>query len=394
MLCGGVTSREEDTGASISASRRQDSRERLSEAGKCHSELFHDLEQSSRLADIAYCVPAPGISKPFNCLSRCDEFDDFHLIKTWNTGQMLSDSAGYLAVAPGQRRVLLSFRGTYSLANIVADLSVAPQKYTPWNQDGDSCDEPRCENCTVHGGFLKSWQAGRDAFLDELQETLHRWPDYQLTIIGHSLGGAVATLAGVECALRGWAPHVITFGQPRVGNDEFSKFVDEVFQLQGTPDVVDSRGSPSFRRVTRVDDPIPLLPPSEWGYVPHAGEIYITSDRLPVLQSDLQLCEGRNDTNCSAGQEHKRQGRSQGGSAGHLAAQQDLLLSILPEGSDNDADDGDAAAAAEQLDGMKAFVRIPARYRLWELFFAHRDYFHRLGLCVSHPDGHIRPYER
>jgi hypothetical protein len=34
---------------------------------------------------------------------------------------------------------------------------------------------------------------------------------------------------------------------------------------------------------------------------------------------------------------------------------------------------------------------IPSKYRLWELFFAHRDYFWRLGLCVpgGDPTGKI-----
>jgi len=29
---------------------------------------------------------------------------------------------------------------------------------------------------------------------------------------------------------------------------------------------------------------------------------------------------------------------------------------------------------------------IPARYKMWQLFFAHRDYFWRLGLCVPGGD--------
>jgi triacylglycerol lipase len=29
---------------------------------------------------------------------------------------------------------------------------------------------------------------------------------------------------------------------------------------------------------------------------------------------------------------------------------------------------------------------VPARYRLWELFYAHRDYFWRIGLCVPGGD--------
>jgi len=31
-------------------------------------------------------------------------------------------------------------------------------------------------------------------------------------------------------------------------------------------------------------------------------------------------------------------------------------------------------------------IPIPARYKIWQLFFAHRDYFWRLGLCVPGGD--------
>lgn len=42
--------------------------------------LFAELEESARLADIAYCVGTTGIHNPFGCLSHCDEFKGFELI--------------------------------------------------------------------------------------------------------------------------------------------------------------------------------------------------------------------------------------------------------------------------------------------------------------------------
>jgi len=45
--------------------------------------LFSELEELARLVDIAYCVGLTntGISKPFECLSRCSQFPNFELIK-------------------------------------------------------------------------------------------------------------------------------------------------------------------------------------------------------------------------------------------------------------------------------------------------------------------------
>ena len=42
--------------------------------------LFRELEELSRIVDISYCVGVAGISKPFQCASRCDEFEGFELV--------------------------------------------------------------------------------------------------------------------------------------------------------------------------------------------------------------------------------------------------------------------------------------------------------------------------
>src|ERR1700761_6387293 len=95
--------------------------------------LFESLEELARIVDISYCVGTSGIRKPFKCLSRCSDFDGFNLITTWNTGPLLSDSSGYIAVShpPFAKRVIVAFRGTYSIANTIADLSTNPAEYAP-----------------------------------------------------------------------------------------------------------------------------------------------------------------------------------------------------------------------------------------------------------------------
>lgn len=44
--------------------------------------LFADLEELSRIVDIAYCVGGfgLGIGKPFECPSRCGDFESFELV--------------------------------------------------------------------------------------------------------------------------------------------------------------------------------------------------------------------------------------------------------------------------------------------------------------------------
>jgi hypothetical protein len=49
-------------------------------------ELYVELEELARVVDITYCVGAVGlgIQKPFECPSRCGEFENFELVTVRN----------------------------------------------------------------------------------------------------------------------------------------------------------------------------------------------------------------------------------------------------------------------------------------------------------------------
>lgn len=292
--------------------------------------------------------------------------------QTWNTGPLMSDSSGYIALSHPDSlhgkdgRIIVAFRGTYSIANTIADLSTVPQEYVPYPGDDDEGDAPeeaetpttaggylksllshrwstrsvvqkppKCEQCEVHMGFYRAWRNTRDEIMPYLDSTIAAYPKYELTIVGHSLGGAVAALAALDFETHGWHPTITTFGEPRIGNAALAAYVDDRFGLNEV-----SRKS-RFRRITHIADPVPMLPLDEWGYKPHSGEIFVSAVTLPPAISDMRLCSGSEDPDCLAGHEGQ----------------------------------------------------IPTRYKLWELFFAHRDYFHRIGLCVpgGDPSSGLRP---
>lgn len=128
------------------------------------ADLFTELEELARVVDITYCVGLTGlgITEPFSCLSRCKDFPEFELVTTWNTGPLLSDSCGYIALDHGKRRVIIAFRGTYSIANTVVDLSTVPQAYLPYPGDGSDDDE------TMRGLF---WTSAKNSSRASLGET-------------------------------------------------------------------------------------------------------------------------------------------------------------------------------------------------------------------------------
>ena len=279
----------------------------------------------------------------------------------------------------------MAFRGTYSIANTIADLSTIPQEYVPYPGDGGDDDyhpsadrinsqdalqldrrssnaSEKCDNCTVHLGFMRSWQNTRTAILSHLLEAVAQYPDYQLTLVGHSLGGAVAALASLEFQARGWNPQVTTFGEPRIGNKALMRYIDTHFNMSKQ----EAREG-TYRRVTHVNDPVPLLPLEDWGYRMHGGEIYISKPDLSPSMYDLHHCHGDEDPNCIAGVGNQHE---------------EAVFKELPS----------TIGEYEDWFEAKRHWGIPPRYKLWELFFAHRDYFWRLGLCV--PGGDPKDWYR
>lgn len=351
-------------------------------AASISGRLFSELERLARLVDISYCIGSTGVSKPFNCVSRCKEFPTLSLATTWNTGFLLSDSCGYIAVdhgserpeteisepsdRDGRRAIVIAFRGTYSIANTVVDLSTVPQDYVSYpspDHGGDQPGKPEhdCKNCTVHQGFHESWKQARKLVLPEVKQLKAKHPAYPIYLVGHSLGGAVACLAALELKVSLGYDDVIvtTFGEPRTGNYELARYVDEVFSLDGDTEP-ESR---TYRRVTHKDDPVPLLPLDEWGYRSHAGEIYISKHDLSPSERDIHICVGDTDPTCSA-EETK--------------SLSEALWQLVPWKT------ADSLRATEEMEiQVEGF---PTRFKLWQLFFAHRDYFWRLGLCVPGGD--------
>lgn len=249
------------------------------------------------------------------------------------------------------------------------DLSTIPQEYVPYpprdSNDANSrpresitFKKPKCKDCAVHAGFMASWKHAQHYITPQLEQVIQRYQDYQLTLVGHSLGGAVAALAGLEYNARGWNPQVTTFGEPRIGNLALVKYINKAFptDIQSEPLM--------YRRVTHAGDPVPLLPLSEWGYKMHAGEIYISKPNLSPSVSDIRHCEGDEDPRCIAG--------------GEFGLIQSIFGFI------------DSKIQLEKPRDRWSFHRrcltVPGRFRVWQLLFAHRDYFWRLGLCIPGGD--------
>lgn len=101
----------------------------------------------------------------------------------------------------------------------------------------------------VHSGFAKAYTSVREKIKSEIDILLTKNSNYNRIICtGHSLFGAIATIAATDLALvyEDIPVHCITFGSPRVGCARFVKLFDKVVEK-------------SFRCVYK-NDPISRVP--------------------------------------------------------------------------------------------------------------------------------------
>jgi hypothetical protein len=140
----------------------------------------------------------------------------------------------------------------------------------------------------VHSGFNQAWGEISSGVLDAVNAGLASNPGYRVVATGHSLGGAVATLAAAVLRNSGISVDLYTYGAPRVGNAALS---DHITGSAG-----------AIYRVTHKDDPVPKLPPIEVGYAHVSPEYWLsgaesTGDDYPV--ADVQVCEGNENLDCN-----------------------------------------------------------------------------------------------
>ncbi|KAK3897416.1 Alpha/Beta hydrolase protein, partial [Staphylotrichum tortipilum] len=148
-------------------------------------------------------------------------------------------------------------------------------------------------SCLVHTGFALSWAEVSSRVHAGVRAALAAHPAYPVVVTGHSLGGAVATLAAAHLRADDGVPaDLYTYGSPRVGNLEFAKFVS---------DQAEDVGGANYR-VTHTDDPVPRLPPISFNYRHVSPEYWIQegSDRVVELD-EVEYCPGYSNVECNGG---------------------------------------------------------------------------------------------
>ncbi|KAF8645887.1 hypothetical protein AX16_007545 [Volvariella volvacea WC 439] len=136
----------------------------------------------------------------------------------------ITDIIGFVARNDGHRELIVSIRGSLSVTNFLEDSQIV---LVPWLAPGISATH----GARVHSGFLLAWNSIVVQILAIISEQLLLYPGYAIIATGHSLGGAVATLAAAS--LQGKFPEnqvrLYSYGAPRVGNQVFAQRFNEEF---------------------------------------------------------------------------------------------------------------------------------------------------------------------
>jgi triacylglycerol lipase len=159
---------------------------------------------------------------------------------------------GYVAtgVGPYEGDALIAIRGTAPVQD--------------WLTDGNMA----MTGSTIHSGFLGTW----NSFAHEIDAFFKGRKVNTIHCIGHSLGGALATIAAWHCVQRGYGqPELYTFGSPRVGLKSFAT------------ELTASVGAHRIHRVAHVADPVTMVPLWPYAHVPVGGAgLVFGKSALPI----------------------------------------------------------------------------------------------------------------
>lgn len=269
------------------------------------------LVRVAKYAQISYCVESlEDIEYPFWCRIGCTQFPYTKLLLQWYEfwTQRESPIAGYMAVDYTDREILVLFRGVAMPSDLFVQTDLRQVDFVPSNLTMSEIDWKSkygkiCKGCKIHGGLYRSYLNTMKYVSGFVEDALDNHPGFKVVFAGHNIGGAMATIVGLDYRLRGLDVHVVSLGSPKVFNLELSEFFENQFELDKRTHNFQQRGPQSLRhyRVTRRTDPVPHWPYMR-DYQHLLGEVYIASELIGHPRENVIFhCFGRNAKSCSFG---------------------------------------------------------------------------------------------
>ncbi|RDA91339.1 hypothetical protein CP533_0016 [Ophiocordyceps camponoti-saundersi (nom. inval.)] len=169
----------------------------------------------------------------------CSDFD-----RTTTTREFLNNVAygvgGFVASNPNRRHIVAAFKGSDTMFDYITDVSkqlVASEL---------------CEGCLAHKGFYSALLLLEEKLVSSVRAELMKagQENYRVVVTGHSLGGAIATLAGIHLRNQNISCDIYTYGAPLVGNWELANHISSQDGFTG--------------RITNGQDVVTAIPQISW----------------------------------------------------------------------------------------------------------------------------------
>ena len=142
-------------------------------------------------------------------------YDKRKISKKYNGNWILSktgEHSAYVNYDENENTIFVTFRGTKSYSDLRTDIKFPKEKCGFLNNEG------------VHGGFLNTYNHFKPELDKKVKEIININQDAKIVFTGHSLGGAIATLAAIDAVnnneFKDKNISLITFASPRVISEE------------------------------------------------------------------------------------------------------------------------------------------------------------------------------
>ncbi|KAI8924484.1 Alpha/Beta hydrolase protein [Entophlyctis helioformis] len=269
------------------------------ESGLSATQTFADpakvaeFAKYSRYAAASYCDPIIKQSQ-WTCGAACGGATaGTRVTKTFASADAKFKATGVVTVNDRTKQIVVIFRGSSTADDWISNFNLALD-FPDWFEnrsmgDGSSLAIPR--SVKFHKGFSVDYERTRSAIQPAIAKAAAENPTYRIAIVGHSSGGALATLAAVDLAnLFGTKlasrTTVYTYGQPRTGNKDFANWYSTI-PFAGT------------YRLTQQQDPVVHLPPSWIGSYRHIKQEFHINLRGQAVTCTNESGNAGESTDCS-----------------------------------------------------------------------------------------------
>jgi len=226
------------------------------------------VKTSLNISQSTYCLNEESKYKNWECITCTKNNIYIDLLSQYNELVVFGYNTDY-------KQIFISFRGSTNIPNWINNIKFT--QIQPYNNT----------NISVEKGFYNIFKNLKDEVIDTLNNIKLKYKTEKILITGHSLGGALSTLLAFEMLyINNYNVNdiiLITFGSPRVGNEEFITLINNYHIYSN--------------RITHYYDIVPHMPQQFLKYNHISQEIWYNEDN-----SIYTLCNDKNnieDISCS-----------------------------------------------------------------------------------------------